>query len=279
MEAIYFKSGSSTAYVSYELLAYIRENSEWYYKSRLHDVLTIVTNNFLTLMDFTIYQDMVRPMADIVLYPKGQVRDKYGVTYGPLAEAGPNAQTDEFSEEGWILDSRAVAACSTVTKAIDQHLGKKGIIMMALSGIDWDDTKHYYGPHVGSYPNMLMKRCLLGSKHPKIVIMDDEKWKNGYDLDKCFPICGDKISWADILQNQPMAFAIGVGDAANVSDIMTQLCKLKFAARKKETKDGVVNIIGTNDAFARWLKNPAIDRPVRQHQRRSLVEVGEVETR
>lgn len=235
VEAIYFESGSSTAYVSYALLEYIREHSEWYYKSRLHDVLTIVTNNFLTLMDFTIYQDMVRPMADIVLYPKGQVRDKYGVTYGPLAEAGPYAQTEAFEQRGWALDHRAATACSTVTTAIDQLLGKKGVIMMAVSGIDWDRTKHFYGPHVGSYPNMLMKRCLLRSMHPKIVVVDDFKWKNRYDADKCFPICGDGLNWADILIDQPMAFAVGVSDANNATIVKRQLDRLQFKTTRKES--------------------------------------------
>ena len=63
-----------------------------------------------------------------------------------------------------------------------------------------------------SYHNMLMKRSLRQSRHPKVVVLDNTKWLKGFEREECFPVCGDHLDWFEICIKKPIAFAIGINN-------------------------------------------------------------------
>jgi hypothetical protein len=258
VEAIFFESGSSTAYAAYEFLEYARKNSGYWQKSGMAENLRIVTNNFFTLLDFTLYGHGSRPVKEITLYPQGPFSEDYAATYGDIRDVRPDNRR-AFHRKGWSLDSGAAEACAKVTKDIDSLLGKKGLIVMAVSGVDWSDD-HICGPHVGRYRNMLMKRSLLQSTHPKVIVLDNAKWFKSFDYDECYPVCGSGIDWSTLLKDSPIAFAVGVNNAdrdGKAYDIILEDLKRRgFDSVETEiAADGKVSaIIAWNSAFESWLE-------------------------
>jgi hypothetical protein len=250
VEGLYFESGSSTAYAAYALLEYTKNNAGyWQNECRMKEKLKIITNNFFTLLDFTTYRQITKPIKSIALYPQGPFSEDYGATYGPIGYLRPD-DNRMFLEDGWKLSARARKACEEVTKEVDKLLGNRGLIIMAVSGIDWSD-RHIRGPHAGSYHNMLMKRSLLHSKHAKIIILDEIKWKNVFNDDRCFPLCGDGTQWSDELKSKPIAFAIGVERECNA--IVEKMREIDFDNIRIKHGEKVVDIIAYNDVFKQWL--------------------------
>ena len=251
-EVIFFESGSSTAYAAYMLLEYARSNSGYWGKSQISKNLSIVTNNFFALLDFTLYQGMSKPVKEVVLYPQGPFSKDYGATYGPIRDVRPDDNT-AFLKEGWSLSADAQEACSEVTERINQLLGDKGLIIMAVSGIDWS-ARHICGPHVGSLHNMLMKRSLFQARHAKVIILDDTKWVKSFNDDECFPVCGDGIEWAKMLDKSPVAFAVGISRGELEGMIFDKLHDLDFNQIASRRGDKVVDVFAYNGAFQEWLE-------------------------
>jgi hypothetical protein len=247
---IFFESGSSTAYASYYLLGYIREHLDWFRKSKMSEELTIITNNLFTLLDFTLYSGSPRLIQDIVLYPKGPFWEKYAATYGSLVEVGEE-NPGLFRDPHWKLSDEAIEACRMITSGITELLSPKGLIVMAVSGIEWTEPS-IRGPHVGSYHNGLMKRGLISSRHAKIIMLDDTKWNKPFDFQRCFPVCGgDDVDWHEVMTKSPVAFAIGSDNRDASSQIESDVVDHGFDF-VTEVVDGCFCTIAYNNSFKDW---------------------------
>jgi hypothetical protein len=126
---------------------------------------------------------------------------------------------------------------------------------MTASGMDVNKDSPFYGPHVGSYYNMLFKRALLGAKCPTVLFLDDEKLlENPFKEDFCYPVCDGQgpLSWAELCHQSPLAIALGCAteDSRRKSaELLTSMGLTEIKKNEKPSDDGAWPIIASNKAF------------------------------
>ncbi|MFA4829314.1 MAG: DUF4062 domain-containing protein [Thermodesulfovibrionales bacterium] len=252
---IYFESGSSIAYVSKRFIDYVKEE-DWFYEKNLHKKIRIRTNNFMTYIDFLLVDAPWKPM-DIRLQPHGPFSNDYGATYGILKSARKIKPPSDENERTALPDD-AKKVVRQMIHDLGEAFAKAGLILMATSGVDLNSTSLFFGPHVGSYYNMLLKRSLLSLPCPKVLFLDETKWGFDFILNNCHPICDNDFTWDSVRQDTPLAIAI----AAHDKHIRDQLCKslhqYGFHAQEcgevKQGVKGVWPIIAGNDKFAAYFR-------------------------
>ena len=248
---IYFESGSSIAYVSRRFIDYVK-GEDWFLEKGLNKKLKLRTNNFLTYLDFLLVDLPWKPI-DIRLQPQGPFSNDYGATYGILKSARkidpPNKNINRVK-----LADDAKKVVSKITRELGELFSTSGLILMATSGVDTDPQSPFVGPHVGSYYNMLLKRCLLSLPCPKVLFLDETKWGFNFIPNNCHPICDSELTWDYLRNDTPLAIAIAADDRDKRDSLCESLSAQGFSNQEcgelKQGVKGVWPIIAGNDRFA-----------------------------
>lgn len=236
---LFFESGSSIAFLSEQLIA--RRREDWV--SRAFPNLLLETNNIITYLDFVLSE-----RVPIDLYPYGPPEAKYGATFGPLT-AIPRREPPVVGP--CPLSKQAENAVETISAHFKDRYHEKGLVFMAISGVDLAPDEWFRGPHVGSYYNCLFKRAILTADVPIVMFLDETKLPSPFQIGQCFPVCTDPIFWPDICQRTPLALAV----AARESDRMDELEELfltlglSHLERGFDTERKVHTLIGSNEGF------------------------------
>lgn len=278
LNAVFFESGSTLAYVGYEFNQRLRK--PWVRKYVEHhrdrdnkdDEFKILTNNILIYIDFALAEFDSDPTR-VKRYPVGPADPYYGATFGELTSL-----VDLPAEYGNQDQSPAAQnKVKRLAKAFNAKLGGKGIILMTASGLDINTKSKFCGPHVGSYYNMLIKRALLLTKKPIAMFLHSKKIEGGsFKPGKCFAVCDASTgSWKKITQEQPIAIVTSAISESSAISIQTALhnCGLRNVESNwpeiTEKKDSpniakaptIITLIACNDKFKRLiLPIPATSR-------------------
>lgn len=195
-QKIFVEAGSSTAYASVALSDLLDRP----YSAELKPMLRLETNNFLTLLEFT----LAHPDLDIVLHPRGLPDNKYGATFGDL-EFVPQTSPPKSPEP---IVGRAKKEIDKLTRHFRSY-EKNGLILMAASGVELDRGSSFRGFHVGSFCNALIKKSLLSARCPTVVFLDQDKIPSPFALGSCFPVCdNENLTWEHVCDEVPLALAI-----------------------------------------------------------------------
>jgi hypothetical protein len=162
--------------------------------------------------------------------PEGPPDDKYGGMYGSLThrERMPDYNMPPLD----VYDGEALEMIEDMSRDIfgDPKENTKTLILGAASGlqltdqiqaIDWKTKESVYGNeelmsnvcncrgfHVGSYRNMLFKRCLYLAKAPMIVFIHDDKVDSEIEVGKCHFIFDKEVTWDSFVQEHPLSLWI-----------------------------------------------------------------------
>ena len=255
IQYIHFESGSSVAYVSHVFIESIRLSS-WFYTSGMQNRLHLRTNNLLTYLDFLVQDPPWQPI-DILLQPFGCFcPDEYGGTYGVLnlaiPEAAPGPGDPVRARLRGDSQERVDELRSDMSRDFDDH----GLVLMTASGLDTRPEAPdapYPGPHVGSYQNMLFKRCLLSLACPKVLFLDQHKIGYNFCFNNCHPVCDASFPWESIKESTPLAIALAVETNSDQVECANRLAELGFAHIDLEEpaarKRGPLSIIAANRRF------------------------------
>jgi hypothetical protein len=252
---IYFESGSSIAYVSESFIDYVKNNSESFYGQDIEQRIAIHTNNLFTYLNFILLDKPWRQIK-IEINPQGIFSDDYGGTYGKLNFAVPKSAPLKNERIRERLDSATQIIVDQVVKEFNDVFDNSSLILMTASGIDtrpYDVLTPYPGPHVGSYPNMLLKRCLLSVNAPKVIFLDPKKWNFDFKYGNCHPVCDASYSWDYVIHNTPLAIALAANSREEQGVISKQLVAQGFnnleLEEAKAGSTGPWSIIASNDKF------------------------------
>lgn len=249
---IYFESGSSIAFVSRKFIEYVKEE-DWFTKHKLDTRLRLRTNNLFTYMDFLLIDPPWTPM-DIQLLPHGFISHDYGATYGELKSARKK-QSPSKPIPGYKLASDAALEVAKLTKKLTSSFtNEAGIVLMTASGVDIDSNSPFPGPHVGSYYNMLVKRCLFSLPCPKVLFLDERKWGYKFGLGFCHSVCDSEFTWEHLKTNTAMAVALAAKDEITLDGLCRSLAENGFRHQErgdaKPRTAGLWPVIAANDLFA-----------------------------
>lgn len=246
---LFFESGSSIAYLSEEFMISV-DKARW--GRDLCKKLRIATNNILTFLDFA----LIEPTSDlynVVLEPKGPFEPYYGATFGELAEAVelPCPTKPE------PLNPNALPHVKTIINNLNEFFDEQGLILMTASGIELNNESPFFGPHVGSYYNKLVKRCLLEVKMPTVIFLDQDKFPYPFNIGKCYPVCGSDFSWGLVIKEHPLALALACNNKENYNVMMKGLMDMGFINEQPEVEEnGVWPIIAVNKQFIEKFESP-----------------------
>jgi nucleoside 2-deoxyribosyltransferase len=219
---LFFESGSTLAYVAERFLNQTTDNRSW---QDYWPKVSITTNNILVFLQFLFTSSTV----SVELRPQGRPDEKYGATYGPL-----NDLTSYDPGQDEPLDEKA----SNVLGEFVKHLRSAGssqmknpsgklLILAAASGVNCDGAPA--GPHVGSYRNKIFKRALLMTDAPIVFFVDESKFLEDakrYRPTKCFAVCGEELTWDEVLKERSVAFCVGASSSEKRRLIASALYKL-----------------------------------------------------
>ncbi|MDT7044108.1 DUF4062 domain-containing protein [Candidatus Nitronereus thalassa] len=251
---IFFESGSSIAYASRKFIEYVYEERQSYH-DWLHEKLQIRTNNFLTFLDLLLIDSSWQPL-DVRLQPNGPFSSDYGASYGMIKNAKVRSATKHNREEKG-LHKDANEAIFKMTEELKIDFERSGMILMTASGLYLEKESRFYGPHVGSYHNMLLKRSLLSMPCPKVIFLDQKKWGLEFDSDNCYAICdktcGDDLTWESLKTKTPLAVALAAFEKDQQDNLAKSLFSEGFIHQEKGTvKAGAKGrwpIIAGNESF------------------------------
>ena len=247
---IYFESGSAVAYVSRKFIEYVNQE-DWIRERDLPGRLKIRTNNLLTYLDFLLVDEPWKPM-DIRLQPYGPFSHDYGATYGRLKAARKLPPPSQPVHRN-ALPGDASKVVEEVRQDLLAEFNERGLVLMTTSGVDVNPESPFLGPHVGSYYNMLLKRCLLSLPCPKVLFLDQTKWDFPFLLHNCHPVCDAEFPWNAARETTPLAIALSVRDRERRDFVLGSLESNGFRhAECGEVKTGVKGvwpIIAANDLF------------------------------
>lgn len=260
INAIFFESGSSIAYVSHEFISQVQLQSDWFFEQRMNEKIRIHTNNVLTYLDFLFQRSPWRPI-DVRLYPYGPFSDDYGGTYGMLnfavQEAAPSPKDSLRTE----LPFHAQELVDNVTNELQKEYISKGLVLMTASGVDTRDDSEdvpYPGPHVGSYPNTLLKRSLLSLSCPKVIFLHPEKWGFDFRYNNCHSVCDRSFTWAEAKSASPMALVMAAESPGNQTKLADSLSEQGFTDIDLEEplagSPGPWSIIAANPKFSEFFR-------------------------
>lgn len=198
--------------------------------------IEVETNNILVYLDCSFSR-----FGGTQLYPYGPPAEQYGATFGRLGAmpvippyvAGALTRTEEPELE--------------VIKHF-RDLYSRGLILMTTSGLEM--RAQYKGPHVRSFHNALLKRALLASGVPTVLVLEETKLRKRFDPTESYQICSSEKAWRETCASIPLAIATAYEDAAfaNETSAWFRECGLTFEERPPST-DGYSCVILSNQSF------------------------------
>ena len=244
---LFFESGSSIAYLSEEFMRFVGD-ARW--GRDLCKKLKIATNNILTFLDFALIESR-SDLFNVVLEPKGPFEPYYGATFGELAEAVELP----YPTEPEVLHPNAKPYVSAVIENMRNFFDQPGMILMTASGVELDEKSPFCGPHVGSYYNKLVKRCLLEVKMPTVIFLDQAKFPYPFKPGKCHPVCGPDFQWEKVREEVPMALALASNKADAKENTLDSLKDIGFTCQEPVVEeDGIWPLIAVNQRFVHVMR-------------------------
>lgn len=260
IKAIFFESGSSIAYVSQEFINQIRQQ-RFFYTNKLDEQIRIRTNNVLTYLDF-FFQETPWEALDVSLYPQGPFSEDYGGTYGKLNDIVPEPPPRKGDPPRKQLPPESREGVDNVKSDLLKDFETGGLVLMAASGVDTREESSYPGPHVGSYPNMLLKRSLLELPCPKVLFLHPDKWGFDFDYNNCQAVCDQEMSWKQVISSSPLAIAISTDKREVQERLSGELAQKGFTDLYTEVPpaggEGFWSIIAGNAAFADFFRSKGV---------------------
>ena len=166
INTLFFESGSAVAYASEAFLGHASE-TQAFASSKVAQRLRIVTNNFFTLADFTLFQSPTKPFRHLWLCPQPPFSLRTAATYGEILETH-RYEPSFFAHQDGTIPEDAERAIKKTTNEIRKVLIRpenlespcKALLIQTATGIDWsgENERQYIGPHVREYHDMLFKR-------------------------------------------------------------------------------------------------------------------------
>ena len=264
---IFFESGSSIAYVSPSFIENVKSQSYWFYDQRMYEQLHLRTNNLLTYLDFLLCESPWRPI-DVRLQPPGPVSSDYGGTYGILNFAVPESAPGERDAIRLELPENTQRHVDTLVAGLKQDFGRTGLVLMPASGLDTrseSPESPYLGPHVGSYPNMLFKRCLLSLSCPRVLFLDPVKWKFDFQFNNCHAVCDKSFPWETVKSSGPLAIALAAETREDQERLGEELRDYGFPhldpEEPKAGRTGPWSLIAANDQFVEYFRKGKTNDP------------------
>jgi hypothetical protein len=230
---------------------------------------TVLTNNALAYAYLWMCKNvMCHPE------PEGPPDDKYGGMYGPLThrDRSPDYPMPALD----IYDRESAKLIEGMSRKI---LGKpeedaKPLILGAASGlqltdaitaVDYENGNQICGEsklmetictcrglHVGSYRNMLFKRCLYLTEAPTIIFIHDDKIDSKIEVGKCHFIFDEKFTWASFVRDHPLSLWIACTQES--ADGVLEKCRSsllaggwKFSKYAAQSENPI--LIGHNERF------------------------------
>jgi hypothetical protein len=226
----------------------------------MYKQIVVRTNNILTYLDFLTRDISWQPM-DVSVVPHGPFSDDYGGTYGILNSAISQSapHKDDPVRTGFLPPTQKLV--DEVTKNFAEQLTDRGLVLMTASGLDTrPESKDapYPGPHVGSYPNMLLKRCLLTLKCPKVIFLHPLKWGFEFLWSNCYPVCDSSFPWKEVSSKSPVAIAMATDTETRQNELAEKLRAHGFMHLDLEAAkaglDGPWSIIAANSPFEAFFR-------------------------
>lgn len=249
---VYFESGSSIAFLSRRFIEYVKEE-EWFRAHGMHSRLKLRTNNLLTYLDFLLVEPPWSPI-EIQLLPHGSISHDYGATYGSLKAARGEPAPNQ-PNRGLKLEEDAKREIGKLERQLSAFTLEKGLALMATSGIDILPNSPFPGPHVGSYHNMLLKRCLFSLPCSKVLFVDERKWGYPFELGNCYSVCDSEFTWKFLSTSTPLAIAMAIKDRARREQMEASLKENGFDfqewGNQKSREEEPLPVIAANQLFAR----------------------------
>jgi len=249
---IFFESGSSIAVLSELLLDRLGE--EWL---RMSANIDIETNNVLAYIYCVLAQS-----SKVLLYPSGPPETKYGATFGPLESL--DLPVDNLAAHP--IEGPARVVTDRIRDYFSESYMSSGLILGATSGIDFTRGSEGFGPHCGSYKNMLFKRALLESGCPVMLFLDQDKVARPFIHKRCFAVCDSDFPWEYACRNKPVALACAFWNEETAWPVIEEVQSFGFGHVEHERRsERPWCFIVSNDRFQEvrrgWLHKSA-DRPL-----------------
>lgn len=245
VDRVFLESGSSIAYVSAELIERLQRTG---WTQEVPRRLEIATNNILTYLDFILMQPQQVPV-EVHRRPKGEVEMYYGAIFGGLTELTELPPP----ERPRGLEPRAEKKVHEFRDMFREFLGETGIILMAASGVELSQESPFPGIHVGSYYNKLVKRSLLETGCPVVVVLDEEKFPQKFPPGGCYSVCGPGFEWAEVMREQPVAFIVATSSEPSRERVQGLLEEMSFRCRSREIESDEGHLLpvvfGSNEKF------------------------------
>lgn len=148
-----------------------------------------------------------------------------------------------------------------VTEELRTELGDKSLILMTASGVDIRQLSEecaYPGLHVGSYPDMLLKRCLMALPYPKVIFLHPGKWGFEFTYSNCHAVCDESFQWDNLISSSPIAVALAADTQTRQQELAIDLMSKGFSQVDIEeppagTK-GPWSIIAANTSFSDFFR-------------------------
>jgi hypothetical protein len=259
---LFFESGSSIAYASHEFIEQVKKQT-WFTQTGMHRRLAVRTNNILTYVDFLIRDPSWQPM-DVRVMPSGPFSDDYGGTYGVLDSVYRQSAPTRSDPVRKRLPADTQAIVNQVVTELSEELTDDGLVLMTASGLDTrpeSSDSPYPGPHVGSYPNMLLKRCLLSLPCPKVIFLHPEKWGFEFLWSNCHAVCDASFPWEAARSTSPLAIALATDTQDRQHAIAEDFRRHGFPhidlEAAKAGYDGPWSVIASNQPFEEYFRPDA----------------------
>ncbi len=247
---IFFESGSSIAYLS---MVFVEKMKKEFWVSNYANKFKFNTNNILTFLEF-----VFSVKAHIELHPDGPPEPKYGATFGDLINLPKHAP----SEESFKINEKANKAKNEIRDWFREKYTDNGLIFFTISGFDHNKDNGFFGPHVGDFYNMLFKRGIVESGCPAVIFADEDKIIAPFKPGNCFQICSSDFTWEKVMENSPIAIAVGISSRDKGEELVGFLEGLGFRnfERKYRFDTGEPSgLIVSNDRFQQvWANNLAV---------------------
>lgn len=226
---VFFESGSTITYLARSLSHKLPKRGKTYHGA---DPLNVLTNNaFAYLYLWLCSGVMCHPV------PEGPPDHTYGGMYGPLTDRNRYPNYDLPALDQYDPDSFEVI--NSLKSEVFPNLGegKTSLLLAAASGLQLTDevmtlelqrnpgtTADQWAPssdteirervrrcrgfHVGSYQNMLFKRCYYLSGIPTVVFIHDDKIDCEVKIGKCHYLFDQGVPWEGIAAEYPLSIWI-----------------------------------------------------------------------
>jgi hypothetical protein len=276
---VFFESGSTITYLARSLSHKLPRRGRTFHGPNPVNVLT--NNAFAYLYLWLCSGVMCHPV------PEGPPDHTYGGMYGPLTDRNRFPNYDLPALERYDPDAFDLIKSLTDEIFPPMPSGKASLLLAAASGLqlteevmtlepknnpmtmkdEWipsideavrDRVRKCRGFHVGSYQNMLFKRCYYFTRIPAVVFIHDDKVDCEVKIGKCHYLFDRGTPWESFAKDYPLSIWVAC-ERAKYGPILDK-CKdhfkqgdWHFFAYGESNPHPIV--IGHNNAFRAALSN------------------------